>query len=391
MAAPALALDPAPAAALRAAYAQRLEHGQLSPDPAQAALLEALAQLSEALAAYRPPLARPWWRPWLGRTNQPRGLYLWGGVGRGKSMLMDLFFDHAPVAQKKRVHFHSFMRDLHARIHQLRTAHPEGYDPLPPLAAALAREAWLLCFDEMQVNDITDAMLIRRLFALLHGFGVVMVITSNRPPADLYLNGLQRGQFLPFIEQLQTTMEVRELQSAADYRRQHLERLEHTYRTPNDVAANAWLQAQFGTLTHGAPARPRRIKMPGRSWLLPLAAGEVAMASFADLCDQPLGAADYMELARQCSTLLVADIPLLSPAARNAAKRFVLLIDVLYEAKVKLLATAAAEPDHLYPAGDGAFEFARTASRLIEMQSPLYLALPWARPADASHPETETP
>lgn len=378
MNAAAVNLSATPATALMRAYEARLRAGQLRADPAQAEALRSFAALAEALEGYVPAPQRPFWRRWLGMP-MPRGIYVWGDVGRGKSMLMDLFFESVPVARKKRVHFHSFMRDLHRQIHALRDT---VSDPIPPLAEALAREAWLLCFDEMQILDITDAMLIRRFFELLQAQGVVVVVTSNRKPNDLYLNGLQRGQFLPFIEEIKTGMEVIELKSAADYRRLHLESLDETFVHPNDADARLWLETQFATLAHGTKDAPLTIHMPGRQWAVPHFAGEVAMASFEDLCEANLGAADYMELARHASTLLLSGIPILSPAARNAAKRFVTLIDVLYEAKVKLLATAAAEPDKLYPSGDGAFEFARTASRLIEMQSPRYFETPWVRPVE---------
>ena len=377
----AVCLSATPATRLRQAYAARLQAGQLRPDPAQSEALERFAILAEALEGYVPSPQRPFWRRWMG-APMPQGIYVWGDVGRGKSMLMDLFFEHAAIPHKKRVHFHSFMRDLHRQIHHLRQTRPEIADPIPTLAEQLAREAWLLCFDEMQILDITDAMLIRRFFELLQAQGVIVVITSNRRPDDLYLNGLQRGQFLPFIEEIKTGMEVIELKSAADYRRLHLQELEHTYLHPDDAAAREWLHKQFTILTHGAPDAPFVVKMPGRQWRIPHFAGEVAMASFEDLCSATLGAADYMELARHASTLLLCGIPILTPAARNESKRFVTLIDVLYEAKVKLLVTAAAGPDGLYPTGDGAFEFARTASRLIEMQSPRYIETPWVRPVE---------
>jgi cell division protein ZapE len=368
------------------AYRERVASGQLTPDPAQEKAAAALAILAQKLSTRAPDDKPSLWRRITSSTPPlPQGVYLWGEVGRGKTMLMDMFFQHAAWEPKKRVHFHSFMRDMHVRIHQWRSSAEaqKQPDPIPPLAAAIAAEAKLLCFDEMQVHDVTDAMLIRRLFEELQKRGVVMVITSNRPPADLYLNGLQRGQFMPFIDRIHHTMHVVELESATDYRRRQLSQLKQTYFSPLGKEASDWLSEQFANLTHGQQVVPLTIELPGRKWHVAKSAGDIAKTDFAILCEQPLGASDYMELARHISTLLLNDIPILRPDNRNAAKRFVTLIDVLYEAKVKLLCTAAAQPDALYPKGDGSFEFSRTASRLIEMQSDAYRALPWQRPESA--------
>jgi len=337
----------------------------------------ALTDLHQQLSAWRQ--RDGWFRH---KTPPPRGLYLWGGVGRGKSMLMDLFFRTAPVAQKRRVHFHEFMQETHTRIGDWRknAADRKGKDdPIPPVAKAIAETARLLCFDEFQVTDIADAMLLGRLFEQLFDIGVVVVATSNRVPDDLYKDGINRQLFLPFIEELKDRLDVMEIASGVDHRLQQLTAAP-VYYAPLDPKAETALSAAWNRLTQGAEAQSCTITVQGRAVPVPREAAGVAWFAFEDLCAQPLGAADYLALAAQFHTLLIEKVPQLSSAKRNEAKRFVTLIDALYEAKTKLVMSAAAEPEALYPEGDGAFEFERTASRLMEMRSELYLA--------AAHQET---
>jgi len=296
---------------------------------------------------------------------------LWGPVGRGKSMVMDLFFAAASVAKKRRAHFHAFMLDVHARIEAERRA--GAHAPIAKVAADLATDATLLCFDEFQVNDIADAMIIERLFRALFAAGTVVVATSNRPPARLYEHGLQRARFLPFIALLEERLDLVELDSGRDYR---LARLagRRIYHWPLDEAAHQALVDAFAELTDGAPASPERLTVLGRQLPVPRAARGVAWFSFAELCERPLAAADYLALAERYAALIVEGIPRLGPERRNAAQRFHILIDALYEARTLLVASAEVPPHEIYVSGDGAFEFRRTFSRLHEMQSEDYLA-----------------
>ncbi|MEO5335900.1 MAG: cell division protein ZapE [Magnetospirillum sp. WYHS-4] len=360
-----------------AEYRAKLAAGEISPDPAQALAVEKLQSLHLALKAYEPAAGLAAWKARFGlarrREAPPQGLYLYGGVGRGKSMLMDVFFREAPVARKRRVHFHAFMQQVHARLGEYRKFKGrEAGDPIPPIARRLADEAWLLCFDELQVNDIADAMILGRLFQHLFEAGVVMVTTSNRPPRDLYKDGLQRELFLPFIGMIEERLDLLHLDGGRDWR---VDRLTHmdVYRTPHDHEADRALGLAFQRLTNGADATADSFMVNGRKVTLPLAADGVALASFSDLCAQPLGPADYLEIARRYHTLVLAAIPRMGPEMRDQAKRFVTLIDALYEAKATLICSAAAPPEALYPAGDGSFEFHRTASRLMEMRSVEYV------------------
>jgi cell division protein ZapE len=311
----------------------------------------------------------------------PRGIYVYGEVGRGKTFLMDLFFDAVRVERKRRAHFHAFMLDVHQRIHAWRQSRKRGEvlgdDPIAPVAAALAEDALLLCFDEFSVRDIADAMILARLFRALFAAGVVVVATSNVAPEDLYKDGLNRALFLPFLDLLRERMEVVELTARLDYRLQKLKRAP-VYYCPDDAEAEAAMDAAFARLTGQARGAARELSLLGRKLDVPQAVDGVARFGFDDLCRRPLGAADFLALAEEFHTLFVDHIPVLAEGERNAAKRFITLVDALYDQKVKLVAAAAAGPDALYPAGSGAeaFEFARTASRLIEMRSLDYLAAP---------------
>jgi cell division protein ZapE len=288
-------------------------------------------------------------------------------------MLMDLFFSAAPVAAKRRVHFHEFMRDVHAALHRRRQEDGRrDSDPLPLLAREIAKSAWLLCFDELQVTDIADAMILGRLFEALFAQGVVMVMTSNRPPDDLYKDGLQRERFLPFIAHLKRYLDLLALDSQGDYRLGRKKGLQ-VYYTPLGADSEGRLAAGFDRLTGGTPPLPVTVDLMGRSLTVPKSAEGVAWFTFAELCQRPLGAADYLKLATLFHTIMMSAVPILSPENRDAAKRFVTLIDALYEHKTTFLCSAAAPPQSLYAQGDGSFEFQRTVSRLMEMQSRDYL------------------
>ena len=370
------------------AYLDKVSGLHLQRDPAQVAACVKLDALCEALVA-RQQASKSGVLGWLFSardTAKPaRGLYIHGSVGRGKTMLMDLFFVQVPGARKRRVHFHAFMADVHARIHAWRQAKKRGEtggvyrgdDPVAPVAEALADEAGLLCFDEFSVTDIADAMLLGRLFQALFARNVVIVATSNVAPADLYREGLNRALFLPFIALIGEKMEVLRLDAARDFR---LERLANqpVWLVPADSFAREKLDHAFAGLAGGEKPKPMALPLLGREIQVPLAASSVARFSFADLCEKPLGSGDFLALARRFHTILIDDIPVIAPDARNAAKRFINLIDTLYDAQVKLLASAAAEPADLYQAEQGreSFEFARTVSRLVEMRSEEYLALP---------------
>jgi cell division protein ZapE len=357
-------------------YERLVAAGELRPDPDQRRVAERLDRLARALEA-QPTRGSVLWRM-LGRTPDPvRGVYLWGGVGRGKSMLMDLLFDCAAVRPKRRVHFHEFMLEVHDRL-RIERAKEQG-DPIPPVAAAIAAEAKLLAFDEMVVNNTADAAIMSRLFSAILDHGTTLVTTSNRPPADLYKEGINRDLFLPFIALIEARLDVLPLNGPSDYR---LDRLggAPTWYTPLGEAATEAVSAAFFRLTDYPPGDALHVpacdlRVPGGRMLhVPKALKGVGVFSFKRLCGSPRGAADYLAIARAFHTVIVVGIPVMGPERRDEAARFKVLIDALYEHKVKLLATADAEPQALYPSGDGAFEFERTASRLIEMQSADYLA-----------------
>lgn len=301
----------------------------------------------------------------------PKGLYLWGGVGTGKSLLMDLFHDAVNLKAKRRTHFHSFMQDVHARI--ARERETKKGEPLIAVADEIARETRLLCFDELQVTNVADAMILGRLFERLFEKGVVVIATSNRHPSELYKDGLNRQLFLPFIAMIKAKLDVMRLDSGRDYR---LERLcaAPVYYTPLGAEADAAMDAAFARLTLGARPQSCTLTIQGRSLEISREAAGVARFGFAELCARPLGAADYLMLAETFHTILIDHVPVMSPAKRDEAARFVTLIDALYDTRAKLVMSAEAEPSGLYPDGDGAFEFERTASRLMEMRSLEYLA-----------------
>jgi cell division protein ZapE len=355
-------------------------------DPAQAELAWKLDALSAGLEDYRPE-PKPGAFGWLighKAAEPPRGLYIHGPVGGGKTMLMDMFFDAVTGPSKRRAHFHAFMADVHARLHQWRQALKRGEvagdDPIAPVAAELAREASLLCFDEFSVRDIADAMILGRLFTALFAAGVVVVATSNVAPDDLYRDGLNRALFLPFIALIEERLDVVELDARADYRLEKLKRAP-VYYSPIGPKADAAIDAAFLTLTGHDRGEPLEIELLGRHLDVPQAIDGVARFDFDALCRRPLGASDYLKIAQRFHTIIIDRIPALAETERNEAKRFIILIDALYDMRVKLIASAAGEPKTLYAGADGAeaFEFARTASRLYEMRSADYLALPHGR------------
>ncbi len=343
-------------------YEDRVKRGDLQRDSAQ----EAVLGLFDTVAKTLQKPVKKGLRGLFGKSVEPaKGLYLFGGVGRGKSMLMDLFYDHSEEPRKRRVHFHAFMQEIHALMHEARQKGVE--DAIEPVAAEVIKSARLLCFDEMQITDITDAMIVGRLFEKLFEAGVVIVTTSNRHPDDLYKDGLNRNLFLPFISMIKNRMEVYNLDSETDHRQNRLQG-HKTYFTPIDEAAEMAIQRVW-TDVAGAVREPLVLHHKSREIVLPAFHNGVAMATFRELCGQPLGPGDYLAIAKAIRVLILKDIPRLSREGQNEAKRFVTLIDALYEAKVKLIASAAAEPESLYETGTGAFEFERTASRLREMMS----------------------
>ena len=339
-------------------YAARVADGSLTRDAAQEAALPEFERIRAALAQ---PVKKGLFRK---APEPPKGLYLWGGVGRGKSMLMDLFVDSLD-APARRVHFHAFMQEIHAAIHAARKRGVE--DPIKPVAKSVAETVRLLAFDEMQITDITDAMIVGRLFEQLFAAGAVVVTTSNRIPDDLYKDGLNRQIFLPFIDMLKERMVVHELASPTDYRQDRLAGSQ-VYFTPNDSAAKAEINRMWQDLTKGQQ-ESLTLFVQGRELELARFHNGVARTKFYDLCGKMLGPADYLALADAVRVLIIEDIPRLSRSNFNEAKRFVTLIDALYEAKTRLIVSAAAEPEMLYIEGTGTFEFERTASRLREMQA----------------------
>jgi len=352
---------------LQAIYDTRVAEGLLRPDPGQREVLLVLEELREELED-RPAQSG---KGLLGRFFKPvipegaRGVYLWGGVGRGKSMLMDLFFAHAGIAQKRRVHFHAFMQEIQTGLHEARKTGVD--DALKPVADAVAKGLRLLCFDEMQITDITDAMIVGRLFEMLLQAGVVIVATSNRPPDDLYKDGLNRQLFLPFIALLNDKLNVHEIAALTDYRQDRLAGAQ-TYFSPANAAARIAIDEVWQDLT-GGKSEELVLEVKGREVHLPNYWAGMTRVDFWDLCGRPLGPADYLALAGAVKLLVLENVPRLDSSKFNEAKRFVTLIDALYEAETRVIISAEDTPERLYSEGSGSFEFERTASRLREMQS----------------------
>jgi cell division protein ZapE len=372
-----------PPASFRTHYQALVSSGAIEPDAAQAEAAEAFASLERRLASYK-PLRK---QSLLGRLfadkdeAPPRGLYVHGDVGRGKTMLMDMFFQQSLVVHKRRAHFHEFMADVHERIYGFRQNIARGEiadgDVIALTAASIFEQAWLLCFDEFHVTDIADAMILGRLFSKLFELGTVVVATSNVAPEDLYKGGLNRALFVPFIAQIAEHMDVLRLDARTDFRLEKLAGVK-MWLVPADRAADAALDKAWDSMTGKARCQPRDISIKGRVLQVPCSAQGVARFSFADICEKPLAASDYLRLAHDYHTILIDRVPVMDYPERNAAKRFIALIDTLYDNAVKLMASAQADPLSLYLATEGheANEFKRTSSRLIEMSSESYLALP---------------
>src|SRR6187401_1197508 len=372
-----------PPTSFRAHYQGLVTSGAIEADPAQARAADAFADLEARLAGYKPLRKQSLFGRLFADKDEapPRGLYVHGEVGRGKTMLMDLFFQQSPVVHKRRAHFHEFMAEVHERIYGYRQNIKRGEisdgDVIALTANAIFDQAWLLCFDEFHVTDIADAMILGRLFTRLFELGVVVVATSNLAPSELYKDGLNRALFLPFIALLERQCEIIRLEARIDFR---LEKLTGgpTWYVPDDVKADAALDEAWRRLAGGHAGAPQELTVKGHPVRVPKAAMGVARFSFDDLCAQPLAAGDYLRIAHEFHTVIVDHIPVMDYARRNEAKRLIILIDTSYDNAVKLLASARAQPGELYTATEGyeANEFKRTASRLIEMRSQAYLGLP---------------
>ncbi|MGJ5048273.1 cell division protein ZapE [Bradyrhizobium oligotrophicum] len=379
-----------PSDAFRAQYQSLVDTGAIEADLAQAEVADALAALERRLSTYKPARKQSLFgRLFSDKSEPPSGLYVHGEVGRGKTMLMDLFFQTCPVEHKRRAHFHEFMAEVHERIYGYRQNIARGEladaDVIGLTAQAIFDQAWLLCFDEFHVTDIADAMILGRLFARLFELGTVVVATSNVAPEDLYKGGLNRALFLPFIKQIADHMDVMRLDARTDFRLEKLAGVK-MWLVPADVDARAALDKAWARLTGHAKCKPRDMTIKGRILHVPCSVNGVARFGFTDLCEKPLAASDYLRLAHDYHTILIDHVPVMDLAERNAAKRFITLIDTLYDNAVKLIASAEADPISLYVATEGieAMEFKRTTSRLIEMGSDSYLALPHGRKDSAA-------
>jgi len=359
-------------------YEQCVREGRLKNDDAQQLVNRHLQALYEALLM--PPRRGIFSRIFAFKSEPiARSVYIWGAVGRGKSLLMDMFYDTLNLPYKRRVHFHAFMQEVHAAAHTWRKEIEGGKIKIELLAAVahdIARQSKVLCLDELQVTDVADAMILSKLFTALLEEGVTVVITSNHPPEELYLGGLQREKFMDFVHLIYERMDVLELASPLDYRMLQIRAMQAVYMWPLSEKADEALNEMFARLTHHADIMPMVIEVQGRKLKIPQCYGGIARFHFADLCEQPLGAADYLTIARRFHTVFISDIPKLGAEKRNEARRFVTLIDTLYDHRVKLICTAATPPAELYASGDGTFEFQRTISRLAEMQSRQYLDVP---------------
>jgi cell division protein ZapE len=372
-----------PAISFRAHYQALVESASIEPDAAQQEVAEAFSELEQRLARYKPLRKHGLLgRLFVDKDNPPpRGLYIHGDVGRGKTMLMDLFFQHSGVEHKRRAHFHEFMAEVHERIYSYRQDIARGEiadgDVIALTAAAIFDQAWLLCFDEFHVTDIADAMILGRLFSKLFELGTVVVATSNVAPDELYKGGLNRALFVPFIAQISEHMQVLRLDARTDFRLEKLAGVK-MWLAPADASAEAALDGAWASMTGNAPCMSRNISIKGRVLHVPCSAHGIARFSFAEICEEPLAASDYLRLARDYHTIMIDRIPVMDFPDRNAARRFITLIDTLYDNRVKLMASAQANPASLYLATEGneANEFKRTSSRLIEMSSESYLALP---------------
>ena len=364
------------AAALISSYEQLVTDGKIKPDDNQREIMRVFATLEEegtrpAVSGLRKLIA--------GKKQQEtiRGVYLWGHVGRGKSMLMDIFYNRSGIHPKQRVHFHRFMLDVHARVHAWRKQHgsdQKSGNPVVEIARLIAKEVRLLCLDELQVTDVADAMILEQLFLTLSAEGVRVVFTSNRKPEDLYQGGIQRDRFMQFIRLVREQLIVLSLTDGDDYRMKQIKSLDSVYLYPVNARTQKELNDTFIALTSNEKPYMMDLEVQGRSLHVPEVFGGIAKLSFNELCSKALGASDYIAIAQHFHTVLLSGIPKLTPEKRNEAKRFITLIDTLYEHKVKLICTADDRPEKLYTEGDGAFEFGRTVSRLVEMQSERYLS-----------------